>query len=85
MSQGQKAADEIKGGFKAIGDLGEGIRKNVNSFADNLADGKTHESTGFSSDAKAAGEQVNKGLENAGKTGNVTTGTTYTKDTSGSH
>lgn len=63
-------------------DLGEGLRKNINSFADNVVGGnQTHESTGISKDAN----EVKKGLENAGSTGNVTTGTTYTSDTSGSH
>lgn len=63
-------------------DLGEGLRKNINAFADDIVGGnKTHESTGISKDAK----EVKKGLENAGTTGNSTTGTTYTADTSGTH
>lgn len=57
----------------------------MNEFADDLAGGKAHESTGIHPDAKAAGHEVNKGLENATKTGNTTTGTTYTSDTSGTH
>ncbi|SMR46841.1 unnamed protein product [Zymoseptoria tritici ST99CH_1A5] len=74
MSEGNKAAEQVKGGFKSVGDLGESIRSNINSFADDLLGGnKTHESTGFSNDAKALGREVEKGAETAGQKADNTT------------
>ena len=49
-------------------DAGEGLRKNVNSFADNLLGGtKTHSSTGIHPDAKKAGNDLEEGVKDAGK------------------
>ncbi|RMY77610.1 hypothetical protein D0863_01210 [Hortaea werneckii] len=51
----------------------EDLRKNVNSYADNVLSssnhgtGKTHHSTGIHPDAKKTGEETKKGLEGAGK------------------
>lgn len=53
---------------KSYQDAGEGIRKNVNSFADELlGSNKTHSSTGIHPDAKKTGNEAEKGVENAGK------------------
>ncbi|USW50342.1 hypothetical protein Slin15195_G036610 [Septoria linicola] len=58
-AQGERAAEEVKGGVKGLHNLTEGIRHNVNAFADDLIGGnKTHKSTGFSSDAKLAGKEI---------------------------
>lgn len=44
----------------------EDVRKNINSFADELLGGnKTHQSTGFSKDAKAVGSEIDKGVSHA--------------------
>ncbi|TKA26678.1 hypothetical protein B0A50_04786 [Salinomyces thailandicus] len=68
MSQGQKAAEDTKGIFKGLSDATEDARKNVNSYADNLAGGnKTHESTGIHPDAKRTGEGMQKGVEGLGR------------------
>ncbi|EME43186.1 hypothetical protein DOTSEDRAFT_72537 [Dothistroma septosporum NZE10] len=47
MSSGQDAAEKTKGGIKELGNMAESIRKNVNSFADDLIGSKsgTHSNT----------------------------------------
>jgi len=78
MSSGEKAAEQTKGFVKGVGDVTESLRKNVNSFADdmigsksnthsNAADG-THASTGFSNDAQKAGEAVRESVNQASGT-----------------
>ncbi|KAK3047733.1 hypothetical protein LTR09_010847 [Extremus antarcticus] len=42
MAEGRKAADETKGVLKGIGNATEGLRNNINSFADELAGDKSH-------------------------------------------
>ncbi|CAK1361679.1 hypothetical protein CB0940_02974 [Cercospora beticola] len=72
-AQGEKAAEEVKGGLRGLNSLAEGIRKNINTFADDLiGNKKTHESTGFSSDAKLAGKEVEDAVS-----GSLTTTTTH--------
>jgi len=67
MSSGQKAADETKSVFSQVGQASEDIRKNVNSYADNLLGGnKTHGSTGIHPDAQKTGTELQKGVEQAG-------------------
>ncbi|KAI6839818.1 hypothetical protein KC332_g6495 [Hortaea werneckii] len=73
MSGGQKAAEDTKGVFKGLGEASEDLRKNVNSYADNMLNNSshgtsnTHQSTGIHPDAKKTGEETKKGLEGAGK------------------
>ncbi|QIW96359.1 hypothetical protein AMS68_001877 [Peltaster fructicola] len=77
MSSGQQAAEETKGALKGAYVATEDARKNVNSFFDNvIGDNKTHSSTGFSQDAKAVGNEINKGIDNA-STNTGSTGQTH--------
>ncbi|KAK5129468.1 hypothetical protein LTR08_003228 [Meristemomyces frigidus] len=68
MSSGQKAAEETKSVFSQVGQASEDIRKNVNSYADNLLGGgnKVHGSTGIHPDAQKAGTELQRGVEQAG-------------------
>ncbi|EMC92282.1 hypothetical protein BAUCODRAFT_151697 [Baudoinia panamericana UAMH 10762] len=73
MAEGEKAAKETKGAFSAIGEMGEDVRKNVNSFADELLGGNksTHHPSGGTGDihpdAKKAGDSLQKGVDDAGR------------------
>ncbi|KAK3725459.1 hypothetical protein LTR37_000429 [Vermiconidia calcicola] len=68
MAEGQRAAEETKSVFQQLGDASEGLRKNVNSYADNLIGGtKTHGSTGIHPDVKKTGDELGKGVETAGR------------------
>ncbi|KAK6390052.1 hypothetical protein LTR65_005863 [Meristemomyces frigidus] len=46
MAEGQKAAEETKGVVKGLGQVSEGLRKNINSFADNIVGGNKGTTTG---------------------------------------
>ncbi|KAF7190280.1 hypothetical protein HII31_08611 [Pseudocercospora fuligena] len=68
MSQGEKAAENVKSGIKGVFGATEDIRKNINSFADDLIGGnKTHESTGIHPHAKQAGAEAEAATEKAGQ------------------
>ncbi|KXS94386.1 hypothetical protein AC578_6588 [Pseudocercospora eumusae] len=67
MSQGEKAAENVKSGIKGVFGATEDIRNNINSFADELIGGnKTHESTGIHPHAKQAGAEAEAAIEKAG-------------------
>ncbi|KAK3704990.1 hypothetical protein LTR37_013507 [Vermiconidia calcicola] len=68
MAEGQRAAEETKSVFHQLGHASEGLRKNINSYADNLVGGnKVHGSTGIHPDAKKTGDELGKGVETAGR------------------
>ncbi|KAF2216596.1 hypothetical protein CERZMDRAFT_104799 [Cercospora zeae-maydis SCOH1-5] len=76
-AQGEKAAEEVKGGLRGFNNWAEGIRKNINAFADDLVGKKkTRESTGFSNDAKLAGKEVENAVSGESKTTPAATTTT---------
>ncbi|EME86026.1 uncharacterized protein MYCFIDRAFT_81972 [Pseudocercospora fijiensis CIRAD86] len=64
MSQGEKAAENVKSGIKGVVGATEDIRKNINSFADDLL-GSNHESTGIHPHAKQAGGEAEAATEKA--------------------
>ncbi|KAK5703848.1 hypothetical protein LTR97_002861 [Elasticomyces elasticus] len=73
--QGARAADDVKGVVKGFSNATEGLRQNINSFADNLVDKNysssthtTHTTTGSGDihpDAKKAGQVLERGVNSA--------------------
>ncbi|KAK5684830.1 hypothetical protein LTS10_002905 [Elasticomyces elasticus] len=76
--EGAHAAEEVKGVFKGFNNATENLRKDINSFADNLVD-KNHSSSthttrtthtttgsgGIHPDAKNAGHVLERGVNSA--------------------
>jgi len=81
MAEGQKAADETKGVFKGLGAMGEDLRKNINSFADNLVSHKdttgsgTHGAYDERRDVANANRDIHDGSASTGLMGHNSTGT----------
>ncbi|KAK5128798.1 hypothetical protein LTR85_000131 [Meristemomyces frigidus] len=89
MAEGQKAADETKGVFKGLGAMGEDLRKNINSFADNLVSDKTTSNTGTHGaydekrDVANANRDIHNGSASTGLMGSNSTGTGTSSTTTG--
>jgi len=90
MAEGQKAADETKGVFKGLGAMGEDLRKNINSFADNLVSDKKTTNTGTHGaydekrDVANANRDIHDGSASTGLMGHNSAGTgTGTSSTTG--
>ncbi|KAM3423134.1 hypothetical protein BST61_g588 [Cercospora zeina] len=76
-ARGEKAAKDFKGSLRGFNNWAENIRKNINTFADDLVGKrKTHQSTGFSNDAKVAGKEVENAIDGESKTTPAATATT---------